>query len=975
MAVRGEENAGPFGAWMTMDLPEGSARIADLGALARATGRDVGRLPYSIRVLLENALRHCGRDAALDRRCGRNIAGRQGVVAAAAPGASAAAGAPAGAATGPGATTGPSAAAVSPVVDEADVIGILDWDPAAARRPELAFMPARVLLQDFTGVPCVVDLAALRSAVARLGGDPTIIDPSVPVDLVIDHSVQVDHAGVPEACRRNMELEMERNAERYALLRWAQGEFANLRVVPPGAGICHQVNLEYLAEVVGDAGARAADQVGTGERAVRPGAPAVRWVYPDTVIGTDSHTTMINGLGVLGWGVGGIEAEAVMLGQPYFMLVPQVVGVRLVGRLTAEATATDLVLALTELLRGVGVVGRFVEYFGPGAEALTTADRATVANMAPEYGATCGFFPVDGETVAYLRQTGRSDAVCARVEAYCRAQALFREPGSEDPEYSQVVEFDLGDVRPSLAGPRRPQQRVSLEEVGTRFRHDLPGLSQGRVDPTWVKVEFDGGREIVRDGHVVIASVTSCTNTSNPALMLAAGLLARRARELGLAPKPWVRTSLAPGSWAVARYLDEAGLLEPLEALGFGVVGYGCATCIGNSGPLPGGLERAAGEQRLVVAAVLSGNRNFEARIHPAVRANYLASPPLVVAYALAGTVDIDLTTEPLGTRPDGRPVYLSDLWPSTDAVDQMAAAALRPELFRSEYEAAVEGSEAWRRMAAPRGGLYAWQQDSTYVKEPPFLEGFDLQPAPPADVRGARILAILGDSVTTDHISPAGAIARMSPAGRYLVEQGVDSMDFNTYGARRGSHEVLLRGTFANSRLRNEMADGREGGWTRHYPTREVLSIYDAAMRYQADQVPLVIFAGKEYGTGSSRDWAAKGTALLGVRVVIAESFERIHRSNLVGMGVLPLELPNGCVMRELGLSGDESVDIEGMEAGLSPGMALQVRIRRGDDETALGDRRITLECRARLDSSVDVEYYLHGGVLPRVLRLKLGA
>ena len=966
MAARVGESFGPFGAWTMLDLPEGSARIADLGALARETGRDISRLPYSIRILLENALRHCGTPTAMDRFCGRSAAGRPG------------------GADGPGASAAPSAPAAPGAVDGADVLTLLDWDPAAVHRPESAFMPARVLLQDFTGVPCVVDLAALRSAVARLGGDPTIIDPSVPVDLVIDHSVQVDYAGVPEACRRNMELETERNAERYALLRWAQGEFANLRVVPPGAGICHQVNLEYLAEVVGIGAAGAAGRAGAdkgaaraGYGATRPGASgaAAPWVYPDTVIGTDSHTTMINGLGVLGWGVGGIEAEAVLLGQPYFMLVPQVVGVRLAGRLAAGATATDLVLAITELLRGVGVVGRFVEYFGPGAEALTVADRATVANMAPEYGATCGFFPVDGETVAYLRQTGRSDAVCARVEAYCRAQALFREPGCTDPEYSQVVELDLDDVRPSVAGPRRPQQRVPLEEVGARFRHDLPELSQGRADSTWVKVEFEGGRELVRDGHVVIASVTSCTNTSNPALMLAAGLLARRAWELGLTPKPWVRTSLAPGSRAVTRYLDEAGLLEPLEALGFGVVGYGCATCIGNSGPLPSGLERAAGEQQLVVAAVLSGNRNFEARIHPVVRANYLASPPLVVAYALAGTVDIDLTTEPLGTRPDGRPVYLSELWPSTDAVAQMAAAALRPELFRSEYQVAVEGSEAWRRMAAPRGALYAWQRDSTYVKEPPFLEGFGLEPAPPVGIHGARILAILGDSVTTDHISPAGAIARTSPAGRYLIEQGVSPVDFNTYGARRGSHEVLLRGAFANSRLRNQMADGREGGWTRHHPTREVLSIYDAAVRYQADQVPLVIFAGKEYGTGSSRDWAAKGTALLGVRAVIAESFERIHRSNLVGMGVLPVELPRGCTTQGLGLSGDESVDIGGLEAGLSPGMALQVKIRRGDDDAAPGDPGIALECTARLDSSVDVEYYLHGGVLPRVLRLKLGA
>ncbi|MBN1630707.1 MAG: aconitate hydratase AcnA [Thermoleophilia bacterium] len=959
MAGRETQKAGPFGAWTTLKLPEGAARIADLGALARATGRDLDRLPYSIRVLLENALHHCGTPTAMGRLCGQDGA------------------------------AGPSGASRPAVVSETDLLAILDWDPASADRPEFAFMPARVLLQDFTGVPCVVDLAALRSAVARSGGDPSVIDPSVPVDLVIDHSVQVDYAGVSDACRRNMELEMERNGERYALLRWAQGEFANLRVVPPGAGICHQVNLEYLAEVVRSDGAAggaarggaAAPAGGAGAGGRAPAGPA--WLYPDTVIGTDSHTTMINGLGVLGWGVGGIEAEAVMLGQPYFMLVPQVVGVRLAGRLAPGATATDLVLTVTKLLRGVGVVGRFVEYFGPGAEGLTLADRATVANMAPEYGATCGFFPVDGETIAYLRQTGRSDALCARVETYSRAQHLFREPGSADPEYSWVVELDLGDVRPSLAGPRRPQQRVALADMAARFRHDLSTLAGGRDEPIQVKVEFDSdesagrgsGRELVRDGHVVIASITSCTNTSNPALMLTAGLLARKARDLGLTPKPWVRTSLAPGSRAVTGYLTAAGLLEPLEQLGFGVVGYGCATCIGNSGPLPAGLERAVGDEGLVVAAVLSGNRNFEARIHPAVRANYLASPPLVVAYALAGTVDIDLASEPLGTRPDGRPVYLSDLWPPADEVEEMAACALRPELFRAEYEAALQGTEAWRSMAVPRGALYAWQRDSTYVKEPPFLERFRSEPEPPADIQGARILAILGHSVTTDHISPAGSIARTSPAGRYLIEHGVSPLDFNTYGARRGNHEVLLRGAFANVRLRNAMAEGREGGWTKHHPSREVLSIYEAAMRYQAESAPLVIFAGKEYGTGSSRDWAAKGTALLGVRAVIAESFERIHRSNLVGMGVLPLELPSGCTVEGLGLLGDESVDLEGLSGPLTPAATVRVRIRREDGERRTGQSDLTLECRARLDSSVDVEYYLHGGVLPRVLRLKLGA
>ncbi|MFH0917371.1 MAG: aconitate hydratase AcnA [bacterium] len=933
---------GPLESWTTLDLEGGPCRVADLGYLARATGRDLARLPYSIRVLLENALRHCGLG----------------------------------------------------VVQEKDVLTLLDWDAASAERPEFAFMPGRVLLQDFTGVPCVVDLAALRSAIARSGGDPGVINPSVPVDLVIDHSVQVDYAGVRDACRRNMEMEMQRNGERYALLRWAQGELSNLRVMPPGTGICHQVNLEYLAAVVrrdgkgGEAaapvtpaataatatpGAAAAQESGGGKSSSGAGGEAAApedlpWAYPDTVIGTDSHTTMINGLGVLGWGVGGIEAEAVMLGQPYFMLVPQVVGVRLVGRLCAAATATDLVLTVTELLRGVGVVGRFVEYFGPGAEALLLADRATVANMAPEYGATCGFFPVDGETVAYLRQTGRSEELCARVDVYSRAQGLFREPGSPDPEYSWVVELDLADVRPSLAGPRRPQERVPLEAMPERFHRDLPALSRGREGVARTKVELGGKREIIRDGHVVIASITSCTNTSNPGLMLAAGLLARNAVALGLAPAGWVRTSLAPGSRAVTGYLAEAGLLEPLEALGFSAVGYGCATCIGNSGPLPDELARAVEEEKLVVAAVLSGNRNFEARIHPLVRANYLASPPLVVAYALAGTVDVDLANEPLGTRADGRPIYLRDLWPSADEVAELAQEVLRPDVFLAEYAAALEGAEAWRLMAVPAGALYEWDPASTYVREPPFFEDLAARPAPPGDIPGARVLGIFGDSVTTDHISPAGSIAPDSPAGRYLIEQGVQPRDFNTYGARRGNHEVLLRGAFANVRLHNLMAEGREGGWTTHHPSGELLPIFDAAMRYQAESVPLVIFAGKEYGTGSSRDWAAKGTALLGVRAVIAESFERIHRSNLVGMGVLPLELESHVTVESLRLDGSETVDIEGIGAGITPGGALVVTVHSVDRDDLM------LSCRARLDSTVDVEYFEHGGVLPKVLRLKLG-
>ena len=896
---------GPFDAWATIDLPGGPCSVADLHALTKATGRELGRLPYCIRVLLENALRHCGRG----------------------------------------------------VVEERDVLALLDWDATAAERPELAFMPSRVLLQDFTGVPCVVDLAALRCAVARTGGDPAVINPSVPVDLVIDHSVQVDYAGTADACTRNMDLEMKRNAERYALLRWAQGEFDNLRVLPPGTGICHQVNLEYLAEVV-----RRGPAAG-----VEPCAPEEEWAFPDTVIGTDSHTTMINGLGVLGWGVGGIEAEAVMLGQPYFMLVPQVVGVRLVGTLASQATATNLVLTLTELLRHLGVVGRFVEYFGPGAQSLTPADRATVANMAPEYGATCGFFPVDKQTIAYLAATGRPGELCARAEAYCRAQSLFWEPDLADPDYSWVIELDLADVKPSLAGPRRPQERVRVEKLAENFRRHLPGLTNGRGTINKAKVELNGKRELIHDGNVVIASITSCTNTSNPALMLAAGLLARNALRLGLEPPSWVKTSLAPGSRAVTGYLAAAGLLEPLEDLGFSVVGYGCATCIGNSGPLDENLAKAVKEEGLVVAAVLSGNRNFEARIHPSVRANYLASPALVVAYALAGTVDVDLTTEPLGTRADGRPVYLSDVWPSPDELAALVPGAVRPELFLAEYAEALEGTKAWRKMAVPKGSLFQWDERSTYVREPPFLLSFKAEPAATGDLQGARVLAILGDSVTTDHISPAGAIGVDTLAGRYLKEHKVKPADFNTYGARRGNHEVLLRGTFANVRLRNLMAEGREGGWTKHEPSGDILPIYDAAMRYAEEKVPLVVLAGREYGTGSSRDWAAKGTALLGVRAVIAESFERIHRSNLVGMGVLPLELAPDVTVESLGLDGRESLDITGIAAGLHPGSEVTVTIRRSSGED------LAISCRARLDSSTDVEYFAHGGVLPRVLRLKL--
>jgi len=891
--------AGPLGSWTRAELAGKESRIADLTALARETRRDLNRLPYVIRILLENGLRHCGLGS----------------------------------------------------VEEKDLLALLDWDPTAPAGIEFAFMPARVLLQDFTGVPCVVDLAALRSAVARSGGDPGLIDSSVPVDLVVDHSLQVDCSGVAEACDVNMDLEMKRNGERYELLRWAQGEFKNLRVMPPGAGICHQVNLEFLARVV---------------------TRDPEWAYPDTVIGTDSHTTMINGLGVLGWGVGGIEAEAVMLGQPYYMLVPQVVGVRMVGTLRAKASATDLVLTVTELLRGIGVVGRFVEYFGPGAEALTLADRATVANMSPEYGATCGFFPVDGTSVAYLRQTGRPEELCTLVEEYCRRQGLWREVGRPDPEYSWVVELDLSDVRPSLSGPRRPQERVQLENLKQSFADALPGLAQGRERAHKAKVEIDGKREFIGDGQVVIASITSCTNTSNPGLMLAAGLLARNAAAAGLRPARWVRTSLAPGSRAVSRYLCEAGLLGAMETLGFSPVGYACATCIGNSGLLPDNLSRAIAEEKLVVAAVLSGNRNFEARIHPLVRANYLASPPLVIAYALAGTIDIDLTTEPLGTRDDGRPIFLRDIWPSSAEVAALTERVVRPDVFRDAYQLALEGSDAWRLMAVPEGRLFDWNPASTYVREPPFFENLPDVPVKPTDLRGARVLGIFGDGVTTDHISPAGSISPESPAGRYLLAQGVDVWDFNTYGSRRGNHEVLVRGTFANVRLRNVMGGGREGGWTTHYPSGEVIPMYDAAMRYGEEAVPLVIFAGKEYGTGSSRDWAAKGTALLGVRAVVAESFERIHRSNLVGMGVLPLELGQGISVGDVGLDGTEIVDIEGISAGLRPGSEVTVRVRQSSDSGDAAEKPMS-QCRVRLDSVEEVDYYFHGGLLPCVLRSKL--
>jgi aconitate hydratase len=801
-------------------------------------------------------------------------------------------------------------------VTDADVRALANW-PEPAEGAQLAFMPARVIMQDLTGVPAVVDLAALRSAVARRGGDPSRVDPQVPVDLVVDHSVQVDAFGSAGAYERNIEHEYGRNGERYALLRWAQGAFGNFRVVPPGMGIVHQVNLEYLGTVV----------------TVRDGV-----AMPDTLVGTDSHTTMINALGVLGWGVGGIEAEAVMLGQPIYMTPPQVVGVRLSGGLVSGVTATDLVLTMTERLRQHGVVGKFIEFFGPGLGALSVADRATISNMSPEFGATASTFPVDGQTLRYLRDTGRSEEHIELVERYTREQGLFRAADGPEPVYTETLDFDLSAVEPSLAGPRRPQDRVSLPKVGESFAN---AFGAGR----------NGGG--LGDGSVVISAITSCTNTSIPARKVAAGLVARKAVERGLTTKPWVKTSLAPGSRVVIGYLRRAALMEPLEKLGFDLVGFGCTTCIGNSGPLPDDVAAAIEADDLKVAAVLSGNRNFEARIHPAVRANYLASPPLVVAYALAGTVRADLTAEPLGEGSDG-PVYLRDVWPTADEVSEALAASFSPDLFTDEYGRIFDGDERWRGLPVPAGQLYAWDPASTYVREAAFF-GHD---ADLSDIVDARVLALLGDSVTTDHISPAGAFAPGTPAGRWLTEHGVEPRDFNSYGARRGNHEVMVRGTFANIRLRNQLVE-REGGYTRHLSSGEELTIYDAAERYRAEGVPLVVIAGREYGSGSSRDWAAKGTALLGVRAVIAQSYERIHRSNLVALGVIPLQFADGESAESLGLAGTETYTIRGL-ADLDVGS--QVRV-----EVDGGARSFT--CLARLDAPADVKVYRAGGLLQMVM------
>jgi aconitate hydratase len=907
-----------FSTRTTLAVGDRKYTISKLPAL-ESQGYDISRLPYSTRILLENLLR-------------REDGG---------------------------------------VVTAGDIEAIARWDPTVAPSVEIAFMPARVLLQDFTGVPAVVDLAAMRDAMVEMGGDARKINPLQPVELVIDHSVQVDEYGSDAAFLLNVEREFERNRERYAFLKWGQNSFDNFKVVPPGTGICHQVNLEYLGRVV-------MDQPG------RDGSHLV--AYPDTLVGTDSHTTMINGLGILGWGVGGIEAEAAMLGQPVTMLIPQVVGFKLIGELAVGATATDLVLTVTEMLRAKGVVGKFVEYFGPGLPNLSLADRATLANMSPEYGATCGIFPVDDVTLEYMRLTGRSPERVALTEAYMKEQGLFHTADSPDAVYSDTLELDLSTVEPSLAGPRRPQDRVPLSRVPESFLGQLADLvpparakpsplamadeaASGvavapEVSATGVRTELGGESFELRNGSVVIAAITSCTNTSNPSVMVAAGLLARNAVARGLETKPWVKTSLAPGSKVVTAYLEDSGLMTSLEALRFHLVGYGCTTCIGNSGPLPGPISEAIRAGNLVAAAVLSGNRNFEGRISSEVRANYLASPPLVVAYALAGRLDADLVNDPLGEDGDGNPVYLRDIWPAESEVAEVIAKSVRSEMFTDEYGAVYDGDEQWRSMPVPEGDTYRWEAESSYVKLPPYFVGLSRTPEPVTDLSGARVLALVSDSITTDHISPAGAISADSPAGRYLVERGVAPKDFNSYGSRRGNHEVMMRGTFANVRFRNQMVPEREGGWAVHQPDGEVKPLYDVAMQYQEEGIPTVVLAGKEYGTGSSRDWAAKGPRLLGVRAVVARSYERIHRSNLIGMGVLPLEFLPGESAESLGLTGNELYSIDGLAAGLSGDFV------KGLEVTVRAEPATRFRARVRLDTPQEVEYYRHGGILQYVLR-----
>jgi len=835
----------------------------------------------------------------------------------------------------------------------ADDVRALVSSPTAKRlEKEIAFRPARVLMQDFTGVPAIVDLATMRDVIKGMGGDPKRINPLQQVDLVVDHSVQVDQYGTPGAFAFNADRESERNRERYTFLKWGQKAFQNCRVVPPDVGICHQVNLEYLAKAV------FVEQKNGRQRA-----------YPDTLVGTDSHTTMINGLGVVGWGVGGIEAEGAMLGQPLSMLIPQVIGFKLRGSMKEGTTATDLVLTVTQMLRAKGVVGKFVEFYGPGLSGLSLADRATIGNMAPEYGATIGFFPIDSETLNYLQLTGREPNHVKLVEAYAKAQGLFRTDSTPDPIFGDTLELDLSTVEPSLAGPRRPQDRVALNKAKQAFREALPSMATRQTKTvSSVAVSDNGNKYDVGHGSVVIAAITSCTNTSNPSVMLAAGILAKKAVERGLNVQPWVKTSLAPGSRVVTDYLKETGLMPYLEKLRFHLVGYGCTTCIGNSGPLPEPVATAVKDNGLVVAAVLSGNRNFEGRINPLVRANYLASPPLVVAYAIAGKMDIDLATEPLGSDKSGKPVYLRDVWPSQKEVIDAINSSIRAEMFRKAYAESLEGDDRWKLLEAPYGELFQWDADSTYVKRPPFFENMPRQAPPLKDIRGARALAVLGDSVTTDHISPAGSIPIDSPAGKYLIEHGVAPKDFNSYGARRGNHEVMMRGTFANVRLRNQMAPGTEGGWTVYLPDKTQTTIYDAAMQYKNEGTPLLVLAGKEYGSGSSRDWAAKGSRLLGIEAVIAESYERIHRSNLVGMGVLPLQFRQGENPATLGLTGFETFDIGGIAGGIKPGMLVRIRARSENGQEK------TFQAVSRIDTPYEIHYYQHGGILQYVLRQLIG-
>ncbi|MGG0794967.1 aconitate hydratase AcnA [Brevibacillus laterosporus] len=839
------------------------------------------------------------------------------------------------------------------------VTSLANWTKGRDSNQEVPLMPARIVLQDFTGVPAVVDLAAMRVAMKNNGGDPRRINPLVPVDLVIDHSVMVDSFGSANSLATNMDLEFERNEERYRFLRWAQTAFDNFRVVPPATGIVHQVNLEYLASVV-------ASREVNGET----------FAYPDSLVGTDSHTTMINGLGVLGWGVGGIEAEAGMLGQPLYFVTPEVVGFKLTGTLKEGSTATDLALTITQMLRKKGVVGKFVEFYGSGLSNISLADRATVANMAPEYGATMGFFPVDHLTLDYMRQTGRSEELINLVETYTKAQGLFRTDDTEEPVYSETLSLDLSTVVPSLAGPKRPQDRIELTGMKESFNSSIRtpiekggfGLSEEKINAS-ANVTYENGEKAeLKTGSVVIAAITSCTNTSNPSVMLAAGIVAKKAVERGLTKPAFVKSSLAPGSRVAAQYLEDAGLIDSLNKIGFNIVGFGCTTCIGNSGPLPTETSQAIADNDLTVAAVLSGNRNFEGRIHAQVKANYLASPPLVIAYALAGTVNIDLTTEPIGIGNDGKPVYLKDIWPTPSELDEAMKKATNPDLFRAEYEHVFTANERWNKIDAPTGDLYEWDSKSTYIQEPPFFKNLEKEVGHIGEIKGANVLALLGDSVTTDHISPAGNITPTSPAGVYLQANGVERKDFNSYGARRGSHDVMMRGTFANIRIRNQVAPGTEGGVTKYLPTDEVMSIYDASMKYQADNKNLVVIAGKEYGTGSSRDWAAKGTFLLGVKAVIAESFERIHRSNLVGMGVLPLQFLEGTNWHTLGLTGRETFDILGLSDHVQPSQILKVVGTREDGST------FEFETIARLDSTVDIDYYRNGGILQTVLRQLFG-